>query len=287
MIKVYVPNISKTSIGGGFRFCENFKKALIGRVEFVNKWEDAHIIFIFGITTINKGEIHDAVNAGKKLVLRVDNVPRKSRNHRQSPANRLGEFGNKASMVVYQSEWCKKYAGYFIKNANEIIINNGVDTSIFNEEGRKSDGYTYLYMNYNDNPNKRFDEALYRFDMDWREDNEKHLIIAGNIPKVYLGHSEYNFDIPSEARVDYIGVLETPEKVVEVMKICDYLLYPSFAEAYPNTLLEAIACGLKPLHVNSEGGAREVIKNNYKEVKTIQEMADEYYAIFIGLINIK
>ena len=106
MVKIFVPNISNTSIGGGFTFKTNFVKALNGKVQFVDRWQDCDVVFVFSITTIDKGELHEAIRAGKKLVLRVDNIPRKSRNKRQSPAERLAEFG-KLGMVIYQSEWAK------------------------------------------------------------------------------------------------------------------------------------------------------------------------------------
>ena len=282
-MKVYVPNISKTNLGGGFRFIQNFKKALKDKVEFVDRWQDCDIIFVFGITTIDKDEIKQAVEAGRKLVLRVDNIPKKSRNRRQSPAERLKEFGEIASLVIYQSEWCKKYAGYFAGEG--IIINNGVDPEIFNTDGRESDGNTYLYINYNDNPNKRFDEAVYRFEMIWRENNKASLVVAGNVPSIFLECPACNWDLNVPAKSEYAGIMNTPEEVASLMKTCDYLLFPSFAEAYPNTILEAMACGLEPVFLNEEGGAIEAHNNSVEKVKTIQEMGDEYLEQFNKILK--
>lgn len=292
MIKIYIPNTSNTSLGGGFTFIRNLRKGLTGKVEFVNTWQECDIIFVFGITTIDKGELHEAIRAGKKLVLRVDNIPRKSRNRRQSPAERLTEFGNLASLVVYQSEWCKQFAGYFISNKKYTLINNGVDDTIYNTSDRKNDGKTYLYINYNDNPNKRFDEAIYRFEMEWRADNKAHLIIAGNAPSIYIENPQYNWDLNVPAKVDYEGILESPKDIADLMKRCDFILYPSFAEAYPNTLLEALACGVRPRYMNIEGGSVEAYENSRAydildeefKVKTIYEMADEYLLEFNKLI---
>lgn len=309
MVKVYIEYNSKMSLGGGFTFVRNFKKALKDKVQFVDNWKDCDIIFIFGITAIDKGRVYEAINAGKKLVLRVDNIPRKSRNKRQSPAERLAEFGSKADMVVYQSQWCKEFAGYFIKNENNIIINNGVDTDIFNTKDRNSDGNTYLYCDYNPNPNKRIEEALYWFELEWRKNNKAKLYIVGNAPSIYKDNPDYNWDLNVPAEVKYIGVQDNPQGVANVMKECDYLLYPAFAEAYPNTLLEAMACGLEPVCVSQEGGAREVVGNSiskerskkmiqglwidecfcppkpeHYKVKTIQEMGEEYLEVFKNLL---
>lgn len=278
MLKVYVPNISNTPIGGGFTFLRNFKKGLNGKVKFVDNWRDCDIIFVFGITTMDKTEVHEAVKAEKKLVLRVDNIPRKSRNRRQSPAERLKEFGQIASLVVYQSKWCERWAGYFAGKG--IIINNGVDLSVFNMNGRESDAHTYLYIDYNPNPFKRFDEAIYWFENIWRTDNTAHLVIAGNVPKEYLENPEYNWDLNVPAKVEYEGIMNTPEEVAELMKRCDYLIYPSFAEAYPNTVLEAVACGVKPIFLNEEGGSTEAHANSMIKIKTIEEMGEEYLQAF-------
>lgn len=305
MIKIYIENKTNSgNVGGGWTFMRNFKKSLQDKVEFVDNWQDSDIVFVFGITAMDKGKIHEAVKAGKKLVLRVDNIPRMSRNKRQTPYERLTEFGGLASLVVYQSKWCKEYAGYFIKNQNEVIINNGVDTTVFNSDGRQSDGKTYLYINYNDNPNKRFDEAIYWFDMEWRNDKDSKMLVAGNIPRIYLEHPEYNFDSVSGSEIIYAGIMNTPEDVAKLMKTCDILLYPAAMEAYPNTLLEAMSCGLRPAHINSEGGSLELVNNTINQatfdprllrsdvqfplelvkVKTIQEMGEEYLEQFSRLV---
>ena len=285
-MKIYIPNLQDNlnKLGGGFRFIQNLYKGLKDKIEFVDNWVKCDIVFIFGITTIDKTDINNAINAGKKLILRIDNIPRCSRNKRQSPAERLTEFGNKADMVIYQSNWCKEYAGYFINNKNECIINNGVDTSNFNCKGRNSDSNTYLYINYNDNPNKRFDEALYWFDMEWRKNNKAHLKIAGNVPKLYLEHPEYNWDIPTNGEVEYMGIMNSQEQVANLMKQCDYLLYPSFAEAAPNTLIESMACGVRPIYLCKEGGSIEMYNLHRENPYTIEEMSNKYLEVFKKLI---
>lgn len=290
MIKIYLCQESKYSIGGGFTFVSNLTKALKHKVAFVENWQDCDLMLMFSVTAIDKGKIYEALKAGKKLVLRVDNIPRKSRNKRQSPAERLREFGKLSDKVIYQSAWAERYAGYFAgkgKNGSEIIY-NGVDTDIFNKDNRKSDGKTYLYANYNDNPNKRFDEALYWFDMAWREDNDSRLLIAGNVPKVYLENPEFNWDIPTNAKVEYAGIMNTPEEMANLYKRCDYLIYPSFAEACPNVMLEAMACGLQIVRISQTGGAKELYEHSTAFLgegfvlvpDTIQQMGEKYLKVF-------
>lgn len=306
-MKIYIENKSNTSLGGGWSFCRNLKKSLKDKVIFTEDFTECDIFFIFGITAIDKGRVYEALRWGKKIVCRIDNCPRKSRNKRQSPAERLREFGQKASLVIYQSQWAKEYAGYFAGEG--IVINNGVDPDIFNTKDRNSDGKTYLYCNYNDNPNKHFEETLYWFELEWRKDNDVHLIIAGNAPSIYIQNPEFNWDLNVPAKVEYIGVKETPEQVAQVMKQSDFLLYSSFAECYPNTLLEAMACGVRPLYLREEGGAKEAYQNSLDvnriravlfnrefrnfdfknkdikfKVKTIEEMGSEYFEAFNSIL---
>ena len=278
MLKIYISNLSKVSIGGGYSFLRNFKKGMQDKVEFVNRWQDSDVVFIFSITTIDKNEIKEAKKAGKKIVMRVDNIPRKSRNKRQNPAERLKEFGKISDLVIYQSEWAKYYAGYFAGEG--VVILNGVDTEIFNPEDRRIEReQAYGYINYNDNPNKRFDEALYLYDMEWRRsanDAKPVLKIAGNVPSIYRDNPEYNWDIPSEAKVEYLGILDTPEQVAFYLKGIECLIYPSFAEAAPNTLVEAMACGCSLMGINEIGGTIEMYNLHKDKPYTIEQMAEDY-----------
>lgn len=280
MIKIYISNISKVSIGGGYSFLRNFKKGMQGKAEFVNRWQDSDVVFIFSVTTIDKNEVKEAKKAGKKIVMRVDNIPRKSRNKRQNPAERLKEFGKISDLTIYQSEWAKEYAGYF--GGEGIVILNGVDKEIFNTKDRRIEReHAYGYINYNDNPNKRFDEALYLYDMKWRksaDDVKPILRIAGNVPSIYRDNPEYNWDIPSEAKVEYAGIFNTPEQVAFYLKGIECLIYPSFAEACPNTILEALACGCGFTGINKTGGTQEIIDiyRDNRNVKSIEEMCEEY-----------
>lgn len=284
MLKIYIPDYTKNPnpIGGGWTAKNNLLRGLKGKIEVVATWQEADIVFIFSITTMLKNEIMEAKKAGKFICLRVDNIPRKSRNHRMSPAERMTEIGGMADLVIYQSYWAKIYAGYLIDNEHYVVLSNGVATEIFNTRDRHSDGFTYLYINYNDNPNKRFDEALYWFDMEWRKNNKAHLIVAGNAPKMYLEHPEWHWDLPiQEQQVEYVGVKENMVDVAQLMKRCDYLLVPYFAEASSNTLREGLACGLKPLGLNDVGGNKEIYNESQSGVTvSIQDMADAYLKEF-------
>ncbi len=89
-MKIYIPNISKQKVGGGWTFMRNLKKALKDRVLFVNTWQESDIVFIVGVTITDPYEVIEAKKAGKGIVHRVDNVPKKSQN-KSYPTQKIQE----------------------------------------------------------------------------------------------------------------------------------------------------------------------------------------------------
>ena len=89
-MKIFTP-VMKDSISGGFSWRMNFIKGVQGKAEIVDCIDDCDIFLISGVTMIDKSDFNRAKELGKKIVLRVDNVPRKSRNKRCSPHERLKE----------------------------------------------------------------------------------------------------------------------------------------------------------------------------------------------------
>jgi len=100
------------------------------------------------------------------------------------------------------------------------------------------------------------------------------------VPRLYREHPEFNWDLPTNGKIEYVGIMNTPEDVASLMKKCDFLLYPSFCEAAPNVIAEAMACGVKPLHICKEGGTLEMMERHKDKPYTIQEMGKEYLDIF-------
>jgi len=171
---VYIPNFSEQSIGGGWTFIRNLKRGLGGKVQWAHKWQDADIILISSVAMTDRNEIEEAHKAGKPIVFRVDNIPKKSRNKRGRVYDNMRRFGEVADHVVYQSKWAMEYAGFMAGRQHASVIYNGVPTEIFNCDGRvyQPDGeLRFLIVNYNRDENKRFPEAAYHFHMPNRCNN--------------------------------------------------------------------------------------------------------------------
>src|SRR5690606_33836420 len=115
-----------------------------------------------------------------------------------------------------------------------------------------------------------------------REPDRVCLYIAGQFsPEVV----QYNFDFFNGEQVEFLGPLTERKQVADVMRTCKYLLFPAFADASPNTVGEAIACGLCPLLINPIGGSQEVADLYGTRTYSIQEMANDYEQIFRAVLQ--
>ena len=289
-MKIFILNKSKQSIGGGWTFMRNFVK-YAGRAETVVASPDmmlsagAKIFFIAGATMIEREDVEVAKKLGMKIVLRVDNIPRNSRN-RNTGTSRLKDFAHMADLVVYQSKWAKEYIRPFLGKDGPVIL-NGADSEIFNmlEHAQPKEGHRqYLYAQYNRDETKQWHQAWYEYIVASRNwPNMAHLWIVGQFSPEQI---EYNFDFFSGEQYRYVGVLEDPRDFAEYLRGTDVLLLPYFNDACSNTLIEARLCGVERIWHNGTGGNDEIMATPVPKL-TAQHMADQYLKEFHKLLNEK
>lgn len=291
-MKIYIPNNSQQTVGGGWSFVRNIGKALAPYgVQFVNSWQECDIVMIVGVTMTNTAEIHEAKRAGKGILFRVDNVPRKSRNSRNTPHERMEEFAKLADIVVYQSEWAREYC--YPLCGDGTILYNGVDTSIFKLPEKKPKERTYLFMYHGRSELKQFWLAHYYFQMVHRSDHSAEFWFTYEFKKDLPELQDANFDFWNKEPYVHVPVQPTPEAVANVMKQCTHFICPYTVEAAPNTLLEALHCGLKVVGTVSMdgvevGGVREYLKLWDEGFDfSLQRMGDEYYGLMRVIRNDK
>lgn len=284
---IYIANQSKQKLGGGFVFLDNFRKGSSSLVNFVNTWQEAHVVFIASATMTPRDEILAAKAAKKKIVFRIDNMPKDSRN-RGTAFSRMKDYGELADVLIFQSEWAKDYVGTWFSQTHGInldkshVIYNGVDTDFFNhQDDPKQRGETYLFTTFNTDENKRFTEAAYDFHLRHREAKKANrklptLKLVGNFPKEIV---PYKFDFFNGEQHSYSPPIADRKKMADVFRSCRYLYFPAFADASPNTVSEAIACGCEILLANPIGGTTEVIQQFSKKIITIQDMAQQYIKV--------
>jgi glycosyltransferase involved in cell wall biosynthesis len=277
MVKVFIWNDSQQKLGGGFTFIRNL---IIGARDFdtcfVLEQSEADVIFIAGSTMVAKTDEILGFKGKKKIILRVDNAVRDSRN-RGCGMGKLKRLAEMADVVVYQSKWAKEYLHDFLGKPRFAIIYNGVDTSIFNPDGDKMyfGDYSkiYLYSRYNRDETKSWEVAWYDYQMIQRADERAKLVIVGKFSDEQV---MYNFDFFNGETIEYLGVIDDPYKMAQVYRGCDVLLAPYFNDCYSNTMVEALACGLE-LQVNDTGGNKELLENG---VITLYDMFSKYFELF-------
>ncbi len=274
-MKIYSPNISTQTIGGGWTFLRNLKKVLKDKVEFVDNYEKCDIYLITSVTIVDKKEVSLAISVGKKIVLRVDNMPKKSRNGRMSPHERMRDFANSAKAIVYQSNWAKDWIGSYLGHPEKsIVISNGVDDKIFHPIKKESKDYEiFLIVHYNRDENKRIPEALDWFTKVWLGNNKNKLIIIGRFSPDIV---QAKFDFFRGENYEYVGIVDNPIVMANYMQKADVLLYPSYSDACPNTVIEAKSCGMEVWH-NGYAGVSEACNI---EDKSLKRMGEEYYNLF-------
>lgn len=282
-MKIFIANSSDQQYGGGFSFIDNFKKAV---PEVTDNYDEADVYLIPSPTMVEREQVIKAKDDKKKVVLRIDNAVRNSRN-RNTGMSRMYDFANWANLVVYQSQWARKYLMPYL-GQDGVVIHNSVDTSIFNTFSRQNQDHpVYLYSRFNRDETKNWEAARYCFSQEYRRRPESELYIVGNFsPELVEG----NFDFYNGERFKFWGV-QPLEAIVSIYKMSNYLLYTYFNDACSNTCIESLCCGLKLVgdeYYRTTGGTPEIIERfeeplNFKrglEYFGLERMARQYKEAF-------
>lgn len=280
-MKIFIWNDSSQGLGGGFSFIKNFIKGCLGNnhIQIVMGQPEADIIFIPSSSMVSKtDEVKVWKDLGKKIVLRVDNAVRDSRN-RGAGMTKMKRLAEMADFVVYQCDWSMNYLQPYLGASLYGVVYNGVDTDVFHPEDEfvteKYDGFhpKYLYSRYNRDETKRWEEAWYRFQMISRDFPNAKLFIVGQFSEEL---KQYNFDFYNGEKFEYLGVISNPYIMANLYRSCDVLLAPYYNDCYSNTIQEALACGMK-VECNDTGGNPELLKNG---VISLGDMVKNYYFVF-------
>lgn len=285
-INLYRSNQDK-KIGGGWSFLRNFENGLKknGHEVDENKYD---LSMVCGATMVT----WDQWNASKKKprVLRADGVPEDFRN-RGTGWSRFKGYADQANLIIFQSEFSKNTVGRLVKKTGPVII-NGVDTLVFNKTGNKEKKFgepSLVFIHYRDDPNKRFQEVIEKF-RQYKIDNPKAAItFIGDYPKnqIFWNGKTYDFgmlDLKQNVDWRYLGIISDRNKLASILRSSDFIAYPSFADPCPNTLIEALACGCKPIWINSYGSSNEIINMfNSGYDFSLSNMANKYLEVLKDL----
>ena len=283
MIKVLLANDSQQKVGGGFTFLNNLRNTLTGKVEFTDKITECDIYFISGVSMVTKDHVRMARDLKKKIVVRIDGVPKNSRN-RGCGTGRLFSYCEMASAVIYQSQWSKNFLMPFLKKDGPVIL-NGVDTNTFKPQGPMIDKQgtpQFLYVRQRRTERKLWEYAWYLFQKEYQKNPQAHLWIVGRFSPEAI---KYKFDLfgGAENNVRYFGMIENKVELARIYRSADILLCPYINDPCPNVYAEAQASDLEIQGVTERSGG--ILEQIQAGVITLEEMSNNYLEVFNKLIK--
>lgn len=226
---------------------------------------------------VPESEVYEAFKANKPIVFRVDNVPRKSRNKRSTPHERMRDYARMASVVVYQSNWASMYCQPI--TGEGTVIYNGVDTDLFKPVIKETDPI-YLFAYHSQNEHKNFWQAHYLYQLEHRDNPKSEFWFIydfrGDLPQL----ESANFDFWNGEKYRHLPQVTSPEAMAALMQQCTHLIYPAIADAAPNVVLEARASGLEVIGYPDPimSGTAELL--DPKLDISLERMGDEYMGLF-------
>lgn len=160
--------------------------------------------------------------------------------------------------VIYQSDFSQKISEVIlgVKPQKSTIILNGTDLNFFNPHGdniRKKLGIDNNAIIFVTSAKWRAHKRLSSIVSVFRE-------VAKALPKeaylVVIGEPDYK--IEDDKRVISLGHVHHSE-LPAILRAGDIFLYFSWLDNCPNSVIEAIACGL-PVICTNQGGTREIVE---------------------------
>lgn len=262
-MNIHIPYNSDQNIGGGYTFFRNFASAISHNpnLTLVNETMPHEVLFAFSPSTISGEVIARSKAKGAKFVLRMDGVPEDNRNSGKG-TRRLVEYALKADFIIFQSNFVQQTVGRILRDNGvvcpTVIIQNGVDTSIFTSAGGKVNlqgSPKILHVAYRKDNNKRYEEVLQMYRELWTYNKQANLILIGRYPTEW---QDYNMGFFNGERYKRMGIMTDDTAKATFMRSCDVMFYPAYADPAPNVVLEAMACGV-PIVYNRYGGVAEYV----------------------------
>lgn len=281
-MKIYIAHSDDNKLGGGWSWINNAIKAGIHN----SSYEDCDIYLIPSPSICSKEEVDQAQADGKKIVLRVDNIVRNSRN-RNTGMSRMKRFADQADLIVYQSKFARELLKPFLIKDGVVILNS-VDRDIFHSNGRQEDTTAkFIYSRVNRDETKNWEMARLIFQEESQvRDGEAMLNIVGQFSPELV---EYNFDFYNNENYHYWGTIADPASLANIYRNSDYLIYTFWNDACSNTLIEALCCGCTVADkygMAKTGGALEILNKFYTkgaEYFGLERMKKEYELALGGL----
>lgn len=269
---IHIAKYEEQRIGGGWSFMRCLAKSI---PHMISSYEESDIFFISSPSIIQREEVLKAKEDGKKIVLRLDNAVRNSRN-RNTGMTRMKDFADWSDLIIYQSEWARDYLKPFLKKDGPVIL-NGVDLSLYNDKAEKNNNV--LYSRFNRDETKNWEVARYWFSR-FGEVSSKLLIVGNFSEELRNG----NFDFYNNEDYEYLGVLDE-RNMAKLYAVTGKFLYTYYNDACSNSLIEALVSNCEIVgdeYYRTTGGAPEILDRYYEKGRdyfSLERMGKEYLGV--------
>ncbi|MFC1548343.1 glycosyltransferase family 4 protein [Candidatus Omnitrophota bacterium] len=240
--------------GGANQFLGALKKELIKNGLYSESPDKADIIIFNGYPFQSEYFFYQAYKLKKHtprkvLILRLDGPISFYRKRDRDVDKIIAKF-NKLLVdgIIFQSRWSreKNKEHFNVKSANEIVIYNSPDTSVFFKGENALNGKKktrILAASWSSNWQKGFD--IYKF-LDKNLDFEKYEM-------TFVGNSPIGF-----TNINHLAPVEQIE-LARLIREHDIFITASRSDPCSNVVIEALSCG-KPVVARNEGGHPEIAR---------------------------
>jgi len=249
-MKIYIEyNITKKAHGGGNQFLRALKKEFDNLGLYSDNVAESDIVLFNSHHNVERLYNLKKRYPNKIYVHRLDGPMRLYNQMNDTRDDVVYNLNQKiATATVFQSLWSmkKNFELGMRDNKPRAVIQNSVDSSIFNQNYEKEFSDKIRLISTSFSSNYRKGHKYYQF-LDSHLNFDKHeYVFVGNSPVKYKN-------------IKPAGCLDS-HGVAKYLKKSDIYVTASENDPCSNSLMEAIACGLKILALNG-GGHPEIVKN--------------------------
>jgi len=181
--------------------------------------------------------------------------------------NNFAENSNKADYLLTPSNISRQRMMGLGVNKPIIVFPHGIDPEVFRYIQRKDLSiFRFLYVG-ECSDRKGIFQLLEAFLAEFRGNQNVELHIKSNNGMLFYGADRVKEIIKSNHNIFWHIGDEGHDQVIELYNNCHVYVYPSRADTFGMTLIEAMACGL-PIISTSEPGATELIRGKYRNVSS-------------------
>lgn len=164
--------------------------------------------------------------------------------------------------IIPISDYIKNDLHEIGRTSNMHVVENGVDYYALQDIPEAETEWDIIYVGRL-SEHKRVNHLLEAVDITSKHQNYNlDVCIIGDGPERESLEREAD-ELDIDQQINFLGFVEEDEDVIANIKAARVFVLPSIREGFPNTILEANACGVPSIVVNHpENGSTAVVKDN-------------------------